>query len=97
MKSRIASRTACRSPTCGGSAVELGYLSSIGTMTFEQLSQSKIPVVVPLKLKGFDHFVVYRGVANGRVYIGRSRPRQRAPDHSRVLRTVAEERHPRRH
>ncbi len=51
------------------SAVELGYLSSIGTMTFEQLSQSKIPVVVPLKLKGFDHFVVYRGVANGRVYI----------------------------
>ena len=51
------------------SSVELGYLSSIGTMTFEQLSQSKIPVVVPLKLKGFDHFVVYRGVAGGRVYI----------------------------
>ena len=51
------------------SAVELGYLSSIGTMTFEQLTQSKIPLLVPLKLKGFDHFVVYRGVAGGRVYI----------------------------
>ncbi len=38
-------------------------------MSFEQLSQSKIPLVVPLKLKGFDHFVVYRGVFNGRVYV----------------------------
>ncbi len=50
-------------------AVELGYLSSIGTMSFEQLSQSKIPLLVPLKLKGFDHFVVYRGVVGGRVYL----------------------------
>jgi uncharacterized protein len=50
-------------------SVELGYLSSIGTMTFEQLSQSKIPLLLPLKLKSFDHFVVYRGVFNGRVYL----------------------------
>ncbi|MGB7737250.1 MAG: C39 family peptidase [Thermoguttaceae bacterium] len=50
-------------------AVELGYLSSIGTMTFQQLSQSKIPLLVPLKLKGFDHFVVYRGVVFDRVYL----------------------------
>jgi predicted double-glycine peptidase len=50
-------------------AVELGYLASIGTMSFEQLAQSKIPVVVPIKVNGFDHFVVFRGVACGRVYL----------------------------
>jgi predicted double-glycine peptidase len=50
-------------------AVELGYLSSIGTMTLEKLSQSKIPLIVPIKVKGFDHFVVYRGMADGRVYL----------------------------
>jgi predicted double-glycine peptidase len=50
-------------------SVEMGYLSSIGTMTFEQLSQSKIPLVVPIKVKQFDHFVVFRGVADGRVYL----------------------------
>jgi uncharacterized protein len=43
-------------------SVKLGYLSSIGTLTFEQLSQSKIPVIVPLTISGkFNHFVVYRG------------------------------------
>jgi uncharacterized protein len=50
-------------------AVELGYLSSIGTMTLEKLSQSKIPLIVPIKVKNFDHFVVYRGIADGRVYL----------------------------
>jgi uncharacterized protein len=50
-------------------SVEMGYLASIGTMTFAELSQSKIPLVVPIKVKEFDHFVVYRGVADGRVYL----------------------------
>jgi uncharacterized protein len=42
-------------------SVKLGYLASIGTLTFEQLSQSKIPVLVPLTIGKFNHFVVYRG------------------------------------
>ena len=41
-------------------SVKLGYLSSIGTLTYEQLSQSKIPVIVPLTIGKFNHFVVYR-------------------------------------
>jgi uncharacterized protein len=50
-------------------SVEMGYLSSIGSMSFEQLAESKIPGVVPITIKGFDHFVVFRGVAGGRVYL----------------------------
>jgi uncharacterized protein len=42
-------------------SVKLGYLSSIGTLTFEQLSQSKIPVIVPLTIGKFNHFAVFRG------------------------------------
>jgi uncharacterized protein len=50
-------------------AEKLGYQASIGTLTFQRLAESRIPLVVPLKLKEFKHFVVYRGVANGRVYL----------------------------
>jgi uncharacterized protein len=42
-------------------SVKLGYLASIGTLTFNQLSESKIPVLVPLTIGKFNHFVVYRG------------------------------------
>jgi uncharacterized protein len=42
-------------------SVKLGYLSSIGTLSFEQLSKSKIPVIVPLTIGKFNHFVVFRG------------------------------------
>ena len=38
-------------------------------MSFEQLTQSKIPVVVPIKVNKFDHFVVFRGMCDGRVYL----------------------------
>jgi predicted double-glycine peptidase len=50
-------------------SVEMGYLAAIGTMTFEQLCQSKLPVVVPIKIKKYDHFVVFRGAVCGRVYL----------------------------
>ena len=50
-------------------AVQMGYLSTIGTMSFERLSQARVPLVVPLKIKQYDHFVVYRGIADGRVYL----------------------------
>jgi uncharacterized protein len=50
-------------------AVKMGYLSSIGTMSFSKLTEAKVPLIVPLKLREYDHFVVYRGVAEGRVYL----------------------------
>jgi len=42
-------------------SVKFGYVASIGTVSFEQLSQSKIPVIVGLKVETFDHFAVFRG------------------------------------
>ena len=50
-------------------AVKMGYLSSIGTMSFQDLCGSRVPLIVPLKLKEYDHFVVYRGVCGNRVYL----------------------------
>ena len=47
----------------------MGYLSSIGTLTFDKLMEAKIPLIVPIRIKEYDHFVVYRGVAGGRVYL----------------------------
>jgi uncharacterized protein len=50
-------------------SVKLGYLASIGTLTFEQLSQSKIPVLVPLTIGKFNHFAIYRGTDGFYVYL----------------------------
>ena len=50
-------------------AVKMGYLSSIGTMSFEKLAGAKVPLIIPLKLGKHEHFVVYRGIAGGRVYL----------------------------
>jgi uncharacterized protein len=49
--------------------VKMGYVASIGTLSFEQLSQSKIPVLVGLKLGKFYHFAVYRGQDGYWVYL----------------------------
>ena len=50
-------------------AVELGYLSSIGTMTFSQLCESRVPLVVGISHAGYDHFVVYKGTDGEWVYL----------------------------
>jgi predicted double-glycine peptidase len=50
-------------------AVKMNYLSTVGTLTFQKLTESKIPLIVPIKIEGHDHFVVYRGTINGRVYL----------------------------
>ncbi len=50
-------------------SVEMGYLASIGTLTFDKLAESKIPLIVPIHINDSDHFVVYRGTAGGRVYL----------------------------
>lgn len=61
-------------------SVKLGYVSSIGVVTFDQLSQSKIPVVVGLKVDKFDHFAVFRGTDGIWVYLADpARGNMRAP------------------
>jgi uncharacterized protein len=50
-------------------AVDMGYLSTIGTLTFKQLSESKVPLIVGISPEGYDHFVVYRGVDCDYVYV----------------------------
>jgi len=50
-------------------SVKLGYLASIGTLSFDQLSQSKIPLLVPLTIGKFNHFAIYRGTDGYYVYL----------------------------
>jgi predicted double-glycine peptidase len=50
-------------------SVKLGYVASIGTLSFDQLSQSKIPVLVPLTIGKFNHFVIFRGTDGYYTYL----------------------------
>lgn len=50
-------------------AVEQGYLSSIGTLDWQQLRDSRLPLIIPIRTRGYDHFVVYRGHDLDRVYL----------------------------
>jgi len=50
-------------------AVQEGYLATIGSLTWDKLSESKVPLVVPIKTRGHDHFVVYRGTDGDRVFL----------------------------
>lgn len=50
-------------------AVKMGYLASIGTLSFDKLTEAKVPVIVPIRINDYDHFVVCRGVAGGHVYL----------------------------
>ena len=38
-------------------------------MSIEELASQKTSVIVPIRLKGFDHFIVVRGIENGRVNV----------------------------
>lgn len=47
----------------------LGYQGvGLGHMTFDDLLESA-PIIVPLKLRGYPHFVVFRGAAKNRVLV----------------------------
>ena len=52
-----------------GMAEEAGYFSTVGKLTFDQLTKSKIPVVVGITVSGYKHFVVYRGWDGETVYL----------------------------
>lgn len=50
-------------------AVKLGYVSTIGRLSYDELTQAKVPLVVGITVRGFDHFVVYRGSDDYYVYL----------------------------
>ena len=52
-------------------AEAVGYSAKgYGGLTLTDLAESSVPVILPVRIRGFDHFVVYRGRFAGRVLIG---------------------------
>lgn len=48
----------------------MGYDAAVGKLdNLSKLTESKIPVIVTIKVGGINHFVVFRGTANGYVYL----------------------------
>jgi len=50
-------------------AVRLDYEAAIGTLEYDKLQESKVPLIVGISPEGFDHFVVYRGTDGYYVYL----------------------------
>jgi len=50
-------------------SVEMGYVSTTLELTFSKLVESKIPLIIPIAPKGYDHFVVFRGLHGEWVYL----------------------------
>lgn len=50
-------------------AVEAGYTAVVGKVSFEKLTESKVPLVVGITVEEYDHFVVYRGTDGIYVYL----------------------------
>lgn len=52
-------------------AEALGYeAAGYSGLTLDDLAGFNIPVITPVRVLGYDHFVVFKGVAGGRVLIG---------------------------
>jgi predicted double-glycine peptidase len=50
-------------------AVDVGYQAVVGKITYEQLLEVKVPVIVGISPEGHDHFVVFRGTDGMWVYV----------------------------
>lgn len=50
-------------------AVKEGYLASIGKRDFADLFDLKVPVIIRIVQGEFEHFVVFRGIADDRVFL----------------------------
>jgi predicted double-glycine peptidase len=50
-------------------AVKLGYQATVGKLTFDKLTESKVPVIVGIEPEGHKHFVVFRGRYDDWVYL----------------------------
>lgn len=53
-------------------AIKAGYFSTVGRLKFDQLQESKVPLIVGLDVEGYKHFVVLRGTDDDYVYIADS-------------------------
>jgi len=52
-------------------AEAVGYTArGFGGLSLDDLAISSVPVILPVRIRDFDHFVVYRGRFAGRVLIG---------------------------
>ncbi len=49
-----------------------GYQSSMGKVKFQDLAESKVPVIVGITIRKHDHFAVFRGTDGYYVYLGDS-------------------------
>jgi predicted double-glycine peptidase len=50
-------------------AVIMGYQAVVGEVTLEQLTDSKVPVILVINLGGTNHFVVCRDIIGGCVFL----------------------------
>lgn len=50
-------------------AVKMGYQATVGEVTLQQLSQSKVPVIIVIDLGGTNHFVVLRDILGGCAFL----------------------------
>lgn len=50
-------------------AVRVGYQAAIGRLEMDKLHESKVPLIVGITYKGYDHFVVYRGTDGYFIYL----------------------------
>jgi predicted double-glycine peptidase len=50
-------------------AVKKGYVASSGKRSLQQLRQAKVPVIVRISKNDYDHFVVFRGIIEDRVFL----------------------------
>ena len=47
-----------------------GYTAEgFSDMSMDELASQKAAVIVPIRLKGFDHFIVVKGIVDGRVFV----------------------------
>ena len=47
-----------------------GYTAEgFSDMSIDELASQKSAVIVPIRLKGFDHFVVVKGITDGRIFL----------------------------
>ncbi len=50
-------------------AVKMGYQASVGEITLQQLSESKVPVILVVNYGGTNHFVVCRDIIGGCAFL----------------------------
>ncbi len=50
-------------------AVRTGYQATMGKLKYEKLAESRVPLIIGITVRDYDHFVVYRGSDDQYVYL----------------------------